>query len=84
MRKLLPGPVLILLALTACAAPDEPPMRMPAAITITHPVGSAPEQEIDADADGVCRTWGGNAALVERYENESRNSRVSAYNCVQE
>ena len=76
------GLVLGVLALAACAGPDEPPTRMPAAITITHPVDSAPEEAIDADADGVCRTWGRKSALVERYENEARNSRVSAYNCV--
>ena len=58
-------------------------MRLPAAITITHPADSAPEEAIDADADGVCRTWGRTAALVERYENESHNSTVSAFNCVQ-
>jgi hypothetical protein len=71
------------LALSACGTLDEPPTRMPAAVTITHPVNSAPEEAIDADAEGVCRTWGRDAALVERYENETRNSRVSAYNCVQ-
>ena len=71
------------LALTACGTLDEPPVRMPAAVTITHPAGSASEEAIDADADGVCRTWGRTAALVERYENEYRNSRVSAFNCVQ-
>lgn len=74
---------LSVLALSACGTLDEPPMRMPAAITITHPADSAPEEAIDADAEGVCRTWGRDAALVERYENEPRNSRVSAYNCVQ-
>jgi hypothetical protein len=71
------------LALTACGTLDEPPTRMPAAVTITHPTDSASEEAIDTDADGVCRTWGRTAALVERYENEYRNSRVSAFNCVQ-
>ena len=71
------------MALTACGTLDEPPMRMPAAVTITHPADSAPEEAIDTDADGVCRTWGRTAALVERYENEYHNSRVSAFNCVQ-
>ncbi len=83
MRAPAAGLILGVLALAACAGPDEPPTRRPAAITITHPVDSASEEAIDADADGVCRTWGSNAALVERYENESRNSRVAAYNCVQ-
>jgi hypothetical protein len=81
---LLPGALLLgALALSACGTLDEPPVRMPAAVTITHPADSASEEAIDADAEGVCRTWGSDAALVERYENESRNSRVSAYNCVQ-
>ena len=71
------------MALTACGTLDEPPMRLPAAITITHPADSAPEEAIDTEADGVCRTWGRTAALVERYENESHNSAVSAFNCVQ-
>jgi hypothetical protein len=70
-------------ALTACGALDEPPRRLPAAVTITHPADSAPEEAIDTEADGVCRTWGRTAALVERYENEYRNSAVSAFNCVQ-
>ena len=81
----LPSGALLLgaLALSSCGTLDEPPVRMPAAVTITHPSDSASEEAIDTDADGVCRTWGRTAALVERYENESRNSRVSAYNCVQ-
>ena len=83
MRTPLLGLLLSALAVTACGTLDEPPMRLPAAITITHPADSAPEEAIDAEADGVCRTWGRTAALVERYENESRNSRVSAFNCVQ-
>ena len=70
-------------ALTACGTLDEPPMRLPAAITITHPADSAPEEAINAEADSLCRTWGRTAALVERYENESRKSEVSAFNCVQ-
>jgi len=70
-------------ALTACGSLDEPPVRLPAAVTITHPADSAPEEAIDTEADEVCHTWGRSAALVERYENESRNSRVSAFNCVQ-
>ena len=83
MRVSLPALLLSVVTVTACGTLDEPPVRMPAAITITHPADSAPEEAIDADAEGVCRTWGRDAALVERYENESRNSRVSAYNCVQ-
>ena len=75
--------LLCAVVLTACGTLDEPPTRMPAAVTITHPTDSASEEAIDADADGVCRTWGRKSALVERYENEARNSRVSAYNCVQ-
>jgi|tagenome__1003787_1003787.scaffolds.fasta_scaffold20844902_4 hypothetical protein len=83
MRMPLLAMILSAMALTACGTLDEPPMRLPAAVTITHPADSAPEEAIDAEADGVCRTWGRTAALVERYENESRNSRVSAFNCVQ-
>jgi hypothetical protein len=83
MRTPLFALLLSAVALSACGTPDEPPMRLPAAITITHPIDSASEEAIDADADGVCRTWGRTAALVERYENESRNSRVSAFNCVE-
>jgi predicted alpha/beta-hydrolase family hydrolase len=75
--------LLCAVVLTACGTLDEPPTRMPAAVTITHPTDSASEEAIDTDADGVCRTWGRTAALVERYENEYRNSRVSAFNCVQ-
>ena len=75
--------LLCAVVLTACGTLDEPPTRMPAAVTITHPTDSASEEAIDTDADGVCRTWGRSAALVERYENEYRNSRVSAFNCVQ-
>jgi predicted alpha/beta-hydrolase family hydrolase len=82
MRTPLLGLLLSALALTACGTLDEPPVRLPAAITITHPADSAPEEAIDAEANGVCRTWGRTAALVERYENEYRNSRVSAFNCV--
>jgi predicted alpha/beta-hydrolase family hydrolase len=83
MRVSLPALLLSVVTVTACGTLDEPPVRMPAAITITHPADSAPEETIDADAEGVCRTWGRDAALVARYENESRDSRVSAYNCVQ-
>ena len=75
--------LLCAVVLTACGTLDEPPTRMPAAVTITHPTDSASEEAIDTDADGVCRTWGRTAALVERYENEYRDSRVSAFNCVQ-
>jgi predicted alpha/beta-hydrolase family hydrolase len=75
--------LLCAVVLTACGTLDEPPTRMPAAVTITHPTDNASEEAIDTDADGVCRTWGRSAALVERYENEYRNSRVSAFNCVQ-
>ena len=83
MRMPLLALLLIAAALVACGMPDEPPMRLPAAVTITHPADSAPEEAIDTEADGVCRTWGRTAALVERYENEYRNSAVSAFNCVQ-
>ena len=83
MRVPLLALLLSAVALTACGTLDEPPVRLPAAVTITHPADSASEEAIDADADGVCRTWGRTAALVERYENEYRNSRVSAFNCVQ-
>ena len=83
MRVPLLALLLSAVALTACGTLDEPPMRLPAAVTITHPADSAPEEAIDTEADGVCRTWGRTAALVERYENEYRNSRVSAFNCVQ-
>jgi len=83
MRMPLLGLLLSTISLSACGTLDEPPMRLPAAITITHPADSGPEEAIDADADGLCRTWGRTAALVERYENESRKSRVSAFNCVQ-
>ena len=58
MRAPLLALLLSAVALTACGTLDEPPMRMPAAVTITHPADSAPEEAIDADADGVCRTWG--------------------------
>jgi hypothetical protein len=83
MRAPLLGLLLSAVALSACGTLDEPPVRLPAAVTITHPTDSASEEAIDTDADGVCRTWGRTAALVERYENESRNSRVAAFNCVQ-
>ena len=83
MRMPLLGLLSSAVALTACGTLDEPPVRLPAAITITHPADSAPEEAIDAEADGVCRTWGRTAALVERYENKSHNSKVSAFNCVQ-
>jgi hypothetical protein len=83
MRAPLLGLLLSAVALTSCGTTDEPPVRLPAAVTITHPADSASEEAIDTDADGVCRTWGRTAALVERYENESRNSRVSAFNCVE-
>ena len=83
MRAPLLGLLLSAVALSACGTMDEPPVRLPAAVTITHPTDSASEEAIDTDADGVCRTWGRSAALVERYENEYRNSRVSAFNCVQ-
>jgi hypothetical protein len=83
MRVPLLGLLLSAVALSACGTTDEPPTRLPAAVTITHPADSASEEAIDTDADGVCRTWGRTAALVERYENESRNSRVAAFNCVQ-
>jgi hypothetical protein len=83
MRVPLLGLLLSAVALSACGMTDEPPTRLPAAVTITHPADSASEEAIDTDADGVCRTWGRTAALVERYENESRNSRVAAFNCVQ-
>jgi hypothetical protein len=83
MRAPLLGLLLSAVALSACGTLDEPPVRLPAAVTITHPADSASEEAIDTDADGVCRTWGRTAALVERYENESRNSRVAAFNCVQ-
>jgi hypothetical protein len=75
--------LLCAVVLTACGTLDEPPVRLPAAVTITHPTDSASEEAIDTDADGVCRTWGRTASLVERYENESSNSRVAAFNCVQ-
>ena len=83
MRITLPALLLCAVGLTACGTLDEPPTRMPAAVTITHPTDSASEEAIDTEADGVCRTWGRTAALVERYENEYRNSAVSAFNCVQ-
>ena len=83
MRVPLLGLLLSAVALSACGTLDEPPVRLPAAVTITHPTDSASEEAIDTDADGVCRTWGRTAALVERYENESRTSRVAAFNCVQ-
>ena len=83
MRTPLITLLLSAVALTACGMLDEPPRRLPAAVTITHPADSAPEEAIDTEADGVCRTWGRTAALVERYENEYRNSAVSAFNCVQ-
>jgi len=77
--------VLLLLsaALAGCRNSDEPPVRLPAAITITHPADGRSEEATDTEADGVCRRWGRTAALVERYENESRHSRVSAFNCVE-
>ena len=75
--------LLCAVVLTACGTLDEPPVRLPAAVTITHPADGRSEEATDTDADGVCRTWGQTAALVERYENEYHNSRVSAFNCVQ-
>jgi predicted alpha/beta-hydrolase family hydrolase len=83
MRASLFALVLSAAALTGCGTLDEPPMRLPAAVTITHPADGRSEEATDTDADGVCRTWGQTAALVERYENEYHNSRVSAFNCVQ-
>jgi hypothetical protein len=55
---------------------------LPAALTITHPADGRPDQATDAEADDVCHRWGRSAILVERYENEKRHSKVSAFNCV--
>jgi hypothetical protein len=82
MRALLPA-LLISAALTGCGTSDEPPVRLPAALTITHPADGRPDEATNAEADGVCHRWGRSATLVERYENEKRNSKVSAFNCVQ-
>jgi hypothetical protein len=79
--------------LGACANSGEPERR-PAAITITQPAedkpakdkpGESNEAEAEAQADAICRqSDDGDAALVERYENERRGSEVSSYNCVGE
>ncbi|EWY37123.1 hypothetical protein N825_21280 [Skermanella stibiiresistens SB22] len=69
------------LALSACSTPDQP-VRLPAAVTITHPADGRSDLAIDTEAEGICRQWGRGASVVERYENESRNSKVSAYTCV--
>ena len=78
--------------LGACANSGEPE-RKPAAITITQPAdgqrrdrqGASNEAEAEAQADAICRqSDDGDAALVERYENERRGSEVSSYNCVGE
>jgi hypothetical protein len=81
MRALLPA-LLISAALTGCGTPDEPPVRLPAALTITQPADGQPDEATNAEADGVCHRWGRSATLVERYENEKRHSKVSAFNCV--
>jgi hypothetical protein len=75
-------------SLGACANSGEPE-RKPAAITITQPAedkpGKSNEAEAEAQADAICRqSDDGDAALVERYENERRGSEVSSYNCVEE
>ncbi|UEM04309.1 hypothetical protein JL101_002355 [Skermanella rosea] len=79
-----PAGLLLLAAagLAGCGTPDEPPVRLPAAVTISHPEDGRPEDAVDAQAEGLCRQWGRAASVVERYRNESRDSKVSAYNCV--
>ncbi|UEM20154.1 hypothetical protein JL100_024245 [Skermanella mucosa] len=79
-----PAGLLLLAAagLAGCGTPDEPPVRLPASVTISHPADGRPEPAVDAQAEGICRQWGRTASVVERYGNESRNSRVSAYDCV--
>jgi len=74
--------LLISAALAGCGTADEPPVRLPAALTITHPADGRPDQATDAEANDVCHRWGRSATLVERYENEKRHSKVSAFNCV--
>lgn len=68
--------------LTGCGTPDEPPVRLPAAVTVSHPADGRPDPAADSAAEGICRQWGRTASLVERYGNEDRNSQVSAYDCV--
>ena len=54
--RLRPAGLLLLAAgLAGCGTPDEPPVRLPAAVTISHPADGRPEEAVDTAAEGICR-----------------------------